>query len=75
MENAGELKNLKATKKVQYAIRMLDWHTMLAKRYHSIVRSWLDKNDLDYNADLLEYIEKRKKKINDDQLTIFDFIK
>ena len=70
-----ESKEVKATKKVQYAIRMLDWHTMLAKRYHDIVKNWLDKNNLDYNANLLDYIEKRKKKINDDQLTIFDFIK
>ena len=70
-----ESKEVKATKKVQYAIRMLDWHTMLAKRYHDIVKTWLNKNDLDYNANLLDYIDKRKKKINDDQLTIFDFIK
>lgn len=70
-----ESKEVKATKKVQYAIRMLDWHTMLAKRYHDIVKNWLDKNNLDYNANLLDYIDKRKKKINDDQLTIFDFIK
>lgn len=70
-----ESKEVKATKKVQYAIRMLEWHTMLAKRYHDMVKTWLNKNELDYNADLLEYIEKRKKKNNDDQLTIFDFIK
>lgn len=70
-----ESKEVKATKKVQYAIRMLDWHTMLAKRYHDIVKTWLDKNDLDYNANLLDYIDKRKKKVNDNQLTIFDFIK
>lgn len=70
-----ETKETKTIKKIQYAIRMLEWHTMLAKRYHDIVKTWLNKNELDYNADLLEYIEKRKKKINDDQLTIFDFIK
>lgn len=70
-----ETKEIKTIKKIQYAIRMLEWHTMLAKRYHAIVKTWLNKNELDYNADLLEYIEKRKKKINDDQLTIFDFIK
>ena len=70
-----EIKESKAIKKIQYATRMLDWHTMLAKRYYDIVKNWLNKNELDYNADLLEYIEKRKNKINDDQLTIFDFIK
>ena len=70
-----ETKDSKVKKKIQYAIRMLEWHTMLAKRYHDIVKTWLSKNELDYNADLLEYIEKRKEKINDDQLTIFDFIK
>lgn len=70
-----ETKETKAIKKIQYAIRMLEWHTMLAKRYHDIVKTWLNKNELDYNADLLDYIDKRKKKINDDQLTIFDFIK
>lgn len=69
------VKEIKASKKVQHAIRMLDWHTMLAKRYHCIVKNWLDINNLDYNTNLMNYIEIKKKKVNENQLTIFDFIK
>lgn len=65
---------IKASKKVQYAIRMLDWHTRLAKRYHDIVKNRLDSNGLDYNADLMNYIEKKKRKKNENQLTILDFL-
>lgn len=74
MVQNNEVKGIKATKKVQYAIGMLDWHTMLAKRYHDIVKNWLDTNNLDYNTNLMNYIEKKRIKKNENQLTIFDFI-
>lgn len=67
-------KEIKASKKVQHAIRILDWHTDLAKRYHDIVKDWLDTNKLDYSVDLMKYIESKKRKINDNQMTIFDYI-
>lgn len=74
MSQNSETKEIKATKKVQYAIRMLDWHTTLAKRYHDIVKNWLDTNNLDYSTNLMNYIEKKKIKKNENQLTIYDFI-
>ena len=69
------VKETKASKKVQHAIRMLDWHTVLAKRYHDIVKNWLDANSLDYSTNLMNQVENKKKKTNENQLTIFDFIK
>ncbi|MBP3607032.1 MAG: hypothetical protein J6J11_01770 [Treponema sp.] len=64
----------KANKKVRYAIRMLSWHTRLARRYYDIVKSWLDSNNINYDTDLMNYIEKNKKRENDNQLTIYDFL-
>lgn len=32
----------KANKKVKYAIRMLIWHSDLAKRYLESIKKWLD---------------------------------
>lgn len=68
------MEEIKASKKVQYAIRMMDWHSKLARRNYDIVKEWLDSNNLDFNADLMNYIEKKKKKENENQLTIFDFL-
>lgn len=65
---------IKASKKVQHAIRMLDWHTDLAKRYHDTVKKWLDTNHIDYSTDLMKYIESKKKKVNENQMTIFDYM-
>ena len=68
-------KEITASKKVQHAIRMLDWHSDLAKRYRDTVKNWLDTNNLDYSVDLMKYIESKKKKVNENQLTIFDCMK
>lgn len=65
---------VKASKKVQYAIRMMTWHSKLARRNYEIVKNWLDSNKLDYNIDLMNYIKKKKRKKTENQLTIFDFL-
>lgn len=67
-------KEVKASKKVQYAIRMLIWHTDLARRYRETVKKWIDRNEVDYESDLTRYIEPKVKKENENQLTIYDFI-
>lgn len=67
-------KEIKANKKIQHAIRMLYWHTDLARKNYKIVQNWLDLNKLDYDQDLMSYVEKNQKKENDNQLTIFDFL-
>ena len=64
----------RANKKVQYAIRMLAWHTKLSRRYYETVKTWLDSNNINYDSDLMNYIEINKRKKNDNQLTIYDFL-
>lgn len=61
-------------KKVKYAIRMLNWHTKLAKRYHDIVKNGLDLNNINYNEILMNYIESNKARKDKDQVTIYDLI-
>ncbi len=68
-------KKIEADSKIQYSIRMLNWHTKLARKNYEIVKKWLDTNDLNYDNDLLEYIKKKSKSKKYKELTIFDFIK
>lgn len=67
---------LKVSKKVQYAIRMLLWHSDLAKRYSTFIKKWLDTQHLDYDIDLMQFLteQKKKEKTSSLQTTIYDFI-
>lgn len=68
-------KDIKVNKKVQYAVRMLLWHSDLAKRYMEYIKKWLDSKHLDYDMDLLQFLKtKDEKKNNSNQTTIFDFL-
>lgn len=69
------MKNI-ANSKVQYAIRMLIWHSNLAKRYMEYIKKWLDRHHLSYDEDLIQFLSENKEKeeFEKNQTTIFDFI-
>lgn len=68
-------KDIKVNKKVQYAIRMLIWHSGLAKRYMEYIKKWLDSKKLDYDIDLMQILNQNNDKNNiSNQTTIFDFL-
>lgn len=69
------MKNI-ANNKVQYAIRMLIWHSNLAKRYMEYIKKWLDRYHLNYDEDLMQFLSENKEKeeFEKNQTTIFDFI-
>lgn len=64
--------NIKANKKTQYAIRMLNFHSHLAQRYYLVVREFCRKNNISHDENLYKYVE-RENKICDGQMSIFDF--
>lgn len=68
-------KDIKVNKKVQYAVRMLIWHSQLAKRYMEYIKKWLDSKKLDYDIDLLQILKQNNVQNNvSNQITIFDFL-
>lgn len=69
-------KNIRVNKKLQYAIRMLLWHTDLAKRYMDYIKKWLDNKHLNYDVDLIQLLNQRSSKERySNQTTIYDFLK
>jgi hypothetical protein len=69
-------KNIRVNKKLQYAIRMLLWHTDLAKRYMDYIKKWLDNKHLNYDVDLMQLLNQRSSKERySNQTTIYDFLK
>lgn len=68
-------KDIKVNKKIQYAVRMLLWHSDLAKRYMEYIKKWLDSKHLNYDTDLMQFLKQRDEKKNiSNQTTIFDFL-
>lgn len=68
-------KDIKVNKRFQYSVRMLLWHTDLAKRYMEYIKGWLDNKKLNYDVDLMQLLEQNSSQEKySNQTTIYDFL-
>lgn len=65
---------MKKNKKIEYSIRMLEWHTKLAIRYSNYIKKWLVKNNLSCEKEIQKVVKIFENSKDKNQTTIFDFI-
>ena len=70
--------NVHTPKYIQICIKRMYWHRQVVRNNLSIVENWIDKNKIDKNIPLEDFINisdlEKKEKIIPGQLSIFDYL-
>lgn len=70
--------NINIPKYIQTCIKRMCWHRQVVRNNLSIVEDWIDKNKIDKNIPLEEFINisdlEKEEKTTPGQLTIFDYL-